>query len=353
MSALDGVNGTVFDAQRNQPSFLIDANSTVLTNGQSIGLVLVAEASFLSFCAVIFIFILITRNLHYRKNGDRRKLLETPSDIYMLSLFSYDILQAVGGILNVRWAHDGTVTTGPYCTAQGILKQSGELGVALITLILAVHTFMTALWQVGSKAHCFAFCIVALTCLFVGLWVGIGNGIYNLKDYETPTPFWCWIGPKYNGERLAGEYIWLWVALLTSGVTYFPLHLWMKGRLSVDDEKWYKFRLEKPNQESDVEYSQRRATLGLLLYPLAYSVVVIPLSISRWIQFSHKSNLNHKSVPSAVIFFCDALFNLSGAINVLLFLIVRPHLLLFPHPEELREPQVEAASSHNSAIFPD
>ena len=42
---------------------------------------------------------------------------------------------------------------------------------------------------------------------------------------------------------------------------YVPVHFWMKGYLSVDDEKWYKFRLKK----SDVEYSQRRATLGILL----------------------------------------------------------------------------------------
>jgi hypothetical protein len=52
-----------------------------------------------------------------------------------LFLFVYDILQAMGGILDVRWAHNGIVTTGSYCTAQGIIQQIGELGVALITLV--------------------------------------------------------------------------------------------------------------------------------------------------------------------------------------------------------------------------
>jgi len=33
------------------------------------------------------------------------------------------------------------------------------------------------------------------------------------------------------------------------------------------------------------------------------------------------------------------MFYLSGAINVLLFLIIRPGLLLFPRPKELPEPQ--------------
>jgi hypothetical protein len=49
-----------------------------------------------------------------------------------------------------------------------------------------VHTFTTALWRVGAEARHFAFSIVALTCLFVVLWVGISNGIH--KDFETPTP---------------------------------------------------------------------------------------------------------------------------------------------------------------------
>ena len=41
----------------------------------------------------------------------------------------------MGGILDVRWAHNGIVTTGSYCTAQGVIQQTGELGVGLITLV--------------------------------------------------------------------------------------------------------------------------------------------------------------------------------------------------------------------------
>lgn len=76
--------------------------------------------------------------------------------------------------------------------------------------------------------------------------------------------------------------------------------------------------------------------------------MVIPLSVSRWSLFSHKN------VPSAATFFGMIMFNLSGAINVLLFLIVRPHLLLFTPPGELGEPKVEPADSGtDSAIFPE
>jgi hypothetical protein len=61
---------------------------------------------------------------------------------------------------------------------------------------------------------------------------------------------------------MAGEYIWLWMALFASVVMYIPLHLWAEGRLSIGD-RWYKFHLS--HTEHEVEYVQRRASLGMLL----------------------------------------------------------------------------------------
>jgi len=71
--------------------------------------------------------------------------------------------------------------------------------------------------------------------------------------------------------------------------------------------------------------------------PLAYSFAVLPLSIARWSQY------NHKGVPSesVALFFGLTLFNLSGAIDVLLFLIIRPQLLLFAPPEHTARPEVQ------------
>jgi hypothetical protein len=82
-------------------------------------------------------------------------------------------------------------------------------------------------------------------------------------------------------------------------------------------------------------------------FPLAYSIVVLPISLARWLQYSHH-------VPSAVTFFAVTVFYLSGAINVLLFLITRPELLLFRRPKELPEPEMELESQGTGpAILPD
>jgi hypothetical protein len=135
---------------------------------------------------------------------------------------------------------------------------------------------VVALWEVGTRARHFAFGVVALTALYIALWLSFGNVIH--KHYETPTPvrisdshryvspvtfsrqYWCWISPEYEGERIT-EYIFIWMALFASVIMYIPLYLWMKGHLSTDPEKWYKFRLS----ESDEGYQLRRAALGMLL----------------------------------------------------------------------------------------
>jgi len=251
----------------------------------------------------------VQRNvLRYRRalpNGDWR-LLRGPADIYMLTIFIYDVLQATGCILNIRWVHKGIVIADSYCTAQGIVQQTGELGLALATLILTLHTFVVALWSVGVRARNFAFGIVAVATLFVALWVGIGNGIH--KHYETPTPYWCWIGRGFEAERLAGEYIWFWITLIASVILNISVYFWTKGHLSVNLKR-------------------------MLLYPLVYAVTILPTSIARWVEFNH-------NVPSAAIFFSVFVFHLSGAFNVLLFLVVRPQLLLFNDPEGFRKTEV-------------
>ena len=114
-------------------------------------------------------------------------------------------MQAIGGVLNIKWANDGIVTTGYYCTAQGVVAQIGELGVALIIFVclllmslrarprlnathqlLAVHTFVSVVLQIGVKACGIAFTLVCLAFVFITLWVAIGAGVH--KNYETPTP---------------------------------------------------------------------------------------------------------------------------------------------------------------------
>lgn len=60
-------------------------------------------------------------------------------------------------------------------------------------------------------------------------------------------------------------------------------------------------------------------------YPLVYSVIVLPLSVVRWIT---GFGADPHQMPSAATFIVISIYGLSGALNAMLFLLTRSDLLL-------------------------
>jgi hypothetical protein len=63
--------------------------------------------------------------------------------------------------------------------------------------MLAIHTFVTALWPVRLQSRMLGFSLVGVATVFTVLWLGIGNGIH--KNYEEPTP----VRYSYTFSRLS------------------------------------------------------------------------------------------------------------------------------------------------------
>jgi hypothetical protein len=89
-------------------------------------------------------------------------------------------------------------------------------------------------------------------------------------------------------------------------------------------------------------------------YPASYVVIVLPLSIVRWIDFKVDSNPPdpnniHERMPSAATFFVISLFGLSGLVNVTLLLLTRPGLLLLSQPVQGPAPGPVFGSSESVA----
>jgi hypothetical protein len=71
-------------------------------------------------------------------------------------------------------------------------------------------------------------------------------------------------------------------------------------------------------------------------------VLVSPLSGVRWKSFYQANHGSHTPVPPAATMSANAIFELSGAINVLLLLATRPDVLLFrrEHQRLVQLPQL-------------
>jgi len=102
--------------------------------------------------------------------------------------------------------------------------------------------------------------VTAVEWLFLFVFVGVGAGVNGVTHYYTPTPvskiflqslrksfltcrqYWCWIGDKFLGERIGGEYFWLWLTLFSSCIFYTLLALWNFGLITVEDVRWWRVR---------------------------------------------------------------------------------------------------------------
>ncbi|KAF9467367.1 hypothetical protein BDZ94DRAFT_1249167 [Collybia nuda] len=300
-----------------------------LTRSQSIGLTIVAETGLASLFAVCFVFVIIIRNtIQHIRHAPAGKftIVREPMDIFMLSLFVADFVQALGAVMDIKWIRDGKVEIGAFCTAQG------ETGVAITTLLIAIYTFIGVWWRIGMGMGSVrvAKVIIGLVWLFIILMVVIGNATHSDKNdlYQSPTPYWCWIGEDYMQFRIWGEYVWFWITLVFSFLAYIPLFLWSRGNITFSEYSWWRFSIHRASK-FDNPYGTRRQSLAMIAYPVVYSILIIPLSVVRWIGFVQERGGRESHIGAAATMSVIGIYGLSGACNVILLLTTRPNSILF------------------------
>ncbi|KIJ56087.1 hypothetical protein M422DRAFT_150801 [Sphaerobolus stellatus SS14] len=254
------------------------------------------------------------------------KVFKSPLDVYIASLLLSDILQGLGTVMHVKWLHLGFSECSSYCTAQGVMQQIGETGVALTTLAITVHTFLIIFFRRGGQAKATPVAIMATIWTFVILLAVIGSQTLTDGDdrYITPSPYvsslWCWLSPRHETIQLTGEYLWMWLAALVSILLYVPLALRLSGYVQPTGPMWWEYRVTRNRRlyGDELHPKPSRDAFLMLLYPISYFFLVLPISICRWMEFTGHS------IPSAAIFFTISLFRLTGLVNVLLLWYTRP-----------------------------
>lgn len=290
----------------------------------------------------------------------------------MLNLFISELLMSLGGMLDAKWAHETQVYCGGYCAAQGSLQFIGETSVAIWTLAITLHTW----WSVVSAKRVlfrawFCYGLVAAVWIFLFAFNFGAYTSYQIDDisddnYFTPTPFWCWINPKYKNQRAFGEYMWLWIAGFGNLLVYIPLYLLLRGNIVLGNDgfrshTWHwtpparqiSTKAESASTISSTEHDEeasRKDAVKMLFYPIAYTILVLPLSVVRWMSFVNPDlrelQTRNASMAAATLIF-HATFRLSGVVNVGLVLTTRPNVLLFGQSDRGNEQDDEAGEGIN------
>lgn len=269
------------------------------------------------------------------RSPEEHKFIRTHVAIYFFSLLLCDLAQGIGALLNTRWISQGGLEIGSYCTAQAVIKQTGNVGTALWSFVIAVHTFdvLFLRWHIANHV-CYGTLVGVWA--FLGFIVILGPSVVESRargPFYGISGYWCWITPSYPVERYALEYLFMFASAGLSFILYFLVFLRLRGNVSVSG--WH-IRFHhvqngpgQDNSNNGLFHDGRRdphlmqVARQMLWYPVAYSILVIPIAAARFSAF------DGKTVPFAVTIFTSSIFMLSGFVNAILFTTTR-RVIHFP-----------------------
>jgi len=239
---------------------------------------------------------------------------------YYVSLLLANALQGVGTAMNVKWVLEHGVTSGGFCAVQGGLKQAGNIGTALWSFMIALHLFnLLFLRWPSTKAGLLASLIGGWSAVVFFVVIGpLALQKVNRGSYFGISGLWCWIRSEYGVERTMLEYFFEYLSVVLGFVLYTAIILRVRGNLHHCDGRWGLRFVPRGDSwklsfgRDLVDSYMLRLAVRIIWLPVAYSIALLPISISRLSEFSGHSVPLWATIASAMI------FNLSGFVNVVL-----------------------------------
>ncbi|KAM5531402.1 hypothetical protein V8D89_014926 [Ganoderma adspersum] len=254
------------------------------------------------------------------------KLGQTRIMPFFVSLLVANVLQAVGTIINAKWVNDRNVVAGHICTAQGGIKQAGNVGMALWSFALSLHVFMLLFKRRMALNALMSWVLLGVGWFLVAFVVAIGPLAIETTgrgSYFGPSGFWCWITHNYPLEQFYLEYFFEFISAGLSFALYTAVLLRVRGNLVRTSGKWalrfvpHGERWRLAIRRDMVDSSMMQVAARMVWYPVAYTTLLLPVTISRFYAFSGHD------ISFRTTIFSDFVFNLQGVVNVALLLATR------------------------------
>ncbi|KAF7289979.1 hypothetical protein MIND_01373200 [Mycena indigotica] len=297
------------------------------TPGQRNTVLVLVICGIISLVSVLGLFVLIIFE-------HKKKYRHTHFLAYFLCLCLANIMQNWGTIMSLKWVISNEVVDGSHCYAQGGIKQGGNIAAALWSFVISFHLF-NLLFLRYQTSRTVSLAIIAFGWSFVFMCVFLGPVAIQSQSrghYFGISGLWCWITPAYRSEQILLEYLVQFLSVGLSFVLHLMTFLRVRGNLLHTDGRWnfrggasWKLALGRDYTDS--------AMLGLVQhmvwYPIAFAATILPAAIARIPALCGMAD-----VPLWVQAVTGAIYDLSGLVNVLLYLGVKR---LFPEPEDTPE----------------
>lgn len=269
------------------------------------GLIALSLLGLLSLCLTGGVLVFIFYRLCNSKRYHAVPLRYNQSLILITNLLLADFQQALSFTLSLRWVKERAILAPTVtCNAQGWLIQIGDLSSGIFSLAIALQTFSIlvlrkrfpyryfVVWVIGLWSFCITLSLIGpLTHIKEGIFVAAG--------------VWCWFDPKYTTDRLVLHYLWIFICEFGSLLLY-AIIFWSLRKNAVRNAA----------QGVRNQTAQRVARL-MLLYPVAYTCLTLPLASGRM------ASQSGRHVSDDFFIAAGACMASCGWIDVILYTITR------------------------------
>ncbi|EER27098.1 hypothetical protein CPC735_024340 [Coccidioides posadasii C735 delta SOWgp] len=296
------------------------------------GLIAVGVTSLLSAISTVGLFLFITYRLVFWRKQHPNYIGFNQYIILIYNLLIADFQEALGFLLSIEWiARNHISVESPTCPAQGWLLQIGDPASGIFVTAIAVHTFLLVVMGRKMSHRTFIFFVVGLWA-FCLLLVLTPTAMYGRKTFA-PSGAWCWIDEEFEAARLWGHYLWIFVAEFGSIAMYSILFFYLRRQLSASP-------LISGGQKEHLR-RLRRVTGYMVLYPLAYIVLSLPLAAGRMAMA--------RGDKLSVVYFCvaGALIASSGFVDVVMYAMTRRALIVDSQPSNIDRTYASARHQQN------
>jgi hypothetical protein len=286
-----------------------------LPEGLHTGLYVVGACGLLSFLATLSLLSFVAYRFCTWRDHYKTFIGYNQYVLLFLNLVFADLFQSTAFLVSFFWiSKDAILAPTSACLTQGLLLHLGDVASAFFVLAIALHTYYTVVLSRRVPYRIFGGMVIVVWLIVIFLTT-LGLAIHK-ETYFVRAGAWCWISSNYEPERLGLHYFWLFLSEFGLIVLYVItfIHLRKKTRSM--------FSENSVNNQKSIDAVNRITTL-MMLYPLVYVVLTLPLSAARMWSMAR----NGKSPSNVTNCVTGALLASCGWVDCLLYTLTRERLL--------------------------
>ncbi len=242
-----------------------------LTPILQIGLLPVAIFAMTSLISVTILLVFITRRLLSWRQNHREHIGYNQYVILIFNLLLADLHQSIAFSMSFYWLQVNKISApSAPCFFQAWFLHLGDLASGFFVLAIAIHTWLGIVK--GFKLPYFWFVMSILFTWSLALFLTLLGPLIHRDRFFARAGGWCWVSADFQTERLLLHYLWIFIVEFGTMAIYGHIFFHLRGRIrTIDAHDTTKFS---------------RATKFMVLYPLVYIILTLPIAVGRMIAMT-------------------------------------------------------------------